>query len=298
MTSPPVDLTISCVLYKTDRAEIELMRDQVAAIPLRTHLYLIDNSPDLPPSKSTTGNVTTIATGANLGYGRAHNIAIRQARNVSEFHLIANTDVLFSGDSVVRLLEHLKQSREIGLVAPKVLYPDGTLQHLCRLLPRPADLVAKRFFGWSNWGRRRHDRYELKDWNYDFETDIPFLSGCFLLTRHDILKEINGFDERFFLYFEDLDLSRRINNLYRTVFYPEAIITHLYRSKISTNSKLLMYLMVSGVRYFTKWGWWSDPSREKINAQVMAAIADHRPRVSNQDRTALPSVQPPSIEQS
>lgn len=274
MTNPPLDLTISCVLYKTAHAEVELMRKQIAAIPLRTHLYLVDNSPGLQREQCTTGNVTTIVTGSNLGYGRAHNMAIRQARGTADLHLIANTDVLFDAADVLTLVERLKSSSMVGMVAPRVMYPDGTLQHLCRLLPDPADLIAKRFFGWSQWGRRRNDRYELRNWDYASEANIPFLSGCFMLTRHDILDEVNGFDERFFLYFEDLDLSRRINSKYETLFVPSSVITHLYRSKVSTNKKLLLYLLESGARYFLKWGWLFDAQRGRINAETVMAI-DH-----------------------
>lgn len=272
MTIQSVDLTISCVLYKTDPVEVEKMRQQVESIPLRTHLFLIDNSPESEIGQYTDGNVTTIVTGSNLGYGRAHNIAIRQARGYASVHLIANTDVLFPGEGVVTLIERLNRSRTIGMVAPRVLYPDGKLQHLCRLLPGPADLIAKRFLGWSSWGEKRNNRYELKDWNYASEANIPFLSGCFMLTRHDVLEEFGGFDERFFLYFEDLDLSRRINSKYITLFTPEVTITHLYRSKVSSNKKLLLYLFESGARYFSKWGWLFDPHRQRVNAETMTQI--------------------------
>ncbi len=248
------------------------MCEQVAAIPLRTHLYLVDNSPGLRPGFSTVGNVTTIVTGANLGYGRAHNIAIRQARGTADIHLIANTDVLFAGDAVLTLVDRLKRSNEIGMVAPRVVYPDGKLQYLCRLLPRPADLIGKRFFGWSSWGRQRNDEYELKKWDYASEANIPFLSGCFLLSKHDVLEEVGEFDERYFLYFEDLDLSRRINSRYTTLFIPDCTITHLYRSKISKNKKLILYLIGSGFRYFSKWGWLFDPHRKRVNAETLIAI--------------------------
>ncbi|MFE8585869.1 hypothetical protein ACFX59_17425 [Sphingomonas sp. NCPPB 2930] len=267
-----VDLTVSCVLYKTDPAEVAMMREQVAAIPLRTHLYLVDNSPGLRPGISTEGDVTTIVTGANLGYGRAHNIAIRLARGTADIHLIANTDVLFDGGAVLTLVDRLKRSNDIGMVAPRVVYPDGKLQYLCRLLPRPADLIGKRFFGWCSWGRRRNDEYELKSWNYASEANIPFLSGCFLLSSHDVLEEVGGFDERYFMYFEDLDLSRRINSRYKTLFVPNSNITHLYRSKISKNKNLTRYLIVSGLRYFSKWGWLFDAHRKRVNAETLMAI--------------------------
>jgi GT2 family glycosyltransferase len=271
------DLTVSCVLYKTDADEVRKIIAQVKATPLRTHLYLIDNSPGLREGEYVGDGVTTIVTGRNLGYGAAHNIAIKRSR--SAVHLIANTDVVFDPHVIPGLLRRLEQSVDVGLIAPRVRYADGSLQHLCRLLPGPADLIARRFFKWTKWGRCRDDRYELRAWSYDHEADIPFISGCFMLARTSILHLVNGFDERFFLYFEDTDLSRRIGEVARTLFFPDVEITHGYRSKTSPNKMLLLYLAVSGARYFRKWGWFFDKDRDGINQSTLGALIPNSKRV-------------------
>ena len=272
-----VDLTISCVLYNTSTEEVQRMQEQVATIPLKVHLYIIDNSPDLNPQDHTNNNITRISTGKNLGYGKAHNLAIRRSTGHSDYHLIANTDISFNGNDLVVLLSHIQKCPDIGLIAPRVVYPNGSLQHLCRLLPAPLDLVGRRFFGWSKWAVRRDEIYELRHWDYKRQADIPFISGCFMLARRSILESVHGFDERFFLYFEDLDLSRRISEISRCVFFPGVEITHQYRSKTSNNKMLIAYLICSGIRYFNKWGWFFDSYRKSVNLRTLNVISRSPP---------------------
>lgn len=249
------------------------MIEQVSSIPLNTHLYIIDNSPHTEIGEHTDGSITRISTGRNLGYGKAHNLAIKRSLGLSKYHLISNTDIRFAGADIPTLLEKLESNDDVGMVAPRVRYPDGSLQHLCRIFPVPADLVAKRLFGWSRWGKARVHRYELKGWKYDRAMEIPFLSGCFMLARRAVLEKTNGFDERFFLYFEDLDLSRRMGMISKTMFEPAVEIIHDYRSKNSKNRKLLLYLIVSGVRYFCKWGWIVDDYRTRVNRRTLDGLS-------------------------
>lgn len=272
MPERPFDLTISAVLFRTDEAEVERMVAMVAGIPLRVRLFLIDNDPDKSPGERDEAEVTRIATGANLGYGRAQNIAIARSAGMARYHLVANTDVVFDGPDVARLVEYMDAHPDIGLCAPRVAYPDGAKQHLCRLLPTPADLIGRRFFGWTRWGLRREARYELRDWHYGAEADIPFLSGCFMLMRRSMLDQVGGFDPRFFLYWEDLDLSRRFHERSRTRFVPWVSITHDYRSRQRGGWRLLSYLVVNAARYFNKWGWLVDAERDRVNARTLAAL--------------------------
>ena len=246
---------------------------QVAAIPLRTLLIIVDNDPLATRRDERSGDVLRIWTGANLGYGRAQNIALARSRDVSPLHLIANTDIRFDGDSVARLCAYMHAHPDVGLAAPRVRYPDGRLQHLCRLLPTPADLVARRFFGGTQWGRCRNDRYELRQWDYAQEADIPFLSGCFMMLRRATVYAVGGFDPRFFLYWEDLDLSRRIHGIARTRFVPNVEIVHAYRTQQRPGWRSLRHLAWNAVRYFAKWGWRVDRERDRINQRALAMLS-------------------------
>jgi GT2 family glycosyltransferase len=99
------------------------------------------------------------------------------------------------------------------------------------------------------------------DADYNKQMDVPFLSGSFMFMRASILAEVKGFDERFFLYCEDLDLCRRIGEISRTVYFPGAKIYHGYQKASYLNTKLMLIHSFSAIKYFNKWGWIFDKKR-------------------------------------
>src|SRR5690348_6437433 len=125
----------SIVLYNTPAAELQRAIEQFAAVPLKKHLCVLDNSPrPVQPAIDRPG-VTYHFTGSNLGYGRAHNLALRAARGRSQYSLVMNTDVVYAPAAVLALYSFLQQREQAGLAAPRMLYPDGSLQYVCRMLP-------------------------------------------------------------------------------------------------------------------------------------------------------------------
>ena len=109
---------------------------------------------------------------------------------------------------------------------PKILYPNGDLQYLCKLLPTPIDLIFRRFFPHFYKKAGLLSRYELRDSGYDHTMMVPSLSGCFMLLRSGVLRRVGGFDEKFFMYLEDVDLCRRIGKIAETVYYPDVTVFH------------------------------------------------------------------------
>lgn len=269
-----IDLVVSCVLFRTPADEVARMIDQVAALPFAKKLVLVDNSPEaLAITLPGGGWVEHVVAGANLGYGRGHNLAIERTRDLgARYHLIANTDVRFAPEAVVRLRDFLDANPDVGLAGPHIAFPDGRTQHLCRLLPSPLDLIARRLVPTTRWGARRTRRNELLDWDYASVADIPFLSGCFMFFRRSLLDTLGGFDPRYFLYAEDLDLSRRAHVAARSVFVPAARIVHDYRSLGGRNARMTGYLLVSHLRYFAKWGVMGDRERRRINRETLQRL--------------------------
>jgi hypothetical protein len=158
------------------------------------------------------------------------------------------------------------------MAAPKILYPDGSLQYVCRLLPTPANLFLRRFLPKASWTRKADQRYELRWWAHDRVASIPYFQGSFMLLRTDLCNSIGGFDERFFLYGEDIDLTRRIHQLAETLYVPTACITHEYR-RYSNHSLLgTWYGIQNNCRYFNKWGWLWDKERKAINDRVISEL--------------------------
>ena len=166
----------------------------------------------------------------------------------------------------------MENNPDIGLVMPKMLYPDGSIQHLCKLLPTPWNLIRRRFLPEKIFSKQ-NSFYELRFTGYDKIMDVPYLSGCFMFIRTDVLSHVGLFDERFFMYLEDVDISRRIYKYYRTVYYPEVSVFHEYEKGSYGSSRLLLYHLWSAIRYFNKWGYFFDKERQEINKNVVEKLS-------------------------
>jgi GT2 family glycosyltransferase len=268
------DVVGSIVTYKTDLDELDTAIAQFLAVPLKLHLCVIDNSPTPLPLRRHAGDprVSYYFANGNLGYGRAHNIALRASRGRSRFNLVMNTDITYSTDVVRRLVSYMDANPGVGLAGPKVRYPDGSLQYVCRLLPTPANMFLRRFLPGSSWTERADALYELRWWDHESFANIPYFQGSCILLRTDLCNELGGFDERFFLYGEDIDLTRRIHEVAQTVYVPDVHITHEYR-RYSIRSLLgTWYGIQNNWRYFNKWGWFFDRERGVINQRVIADL--------------------------
>ncbi len=264
-------LNVSMVLYENDVKQVENAIKSVLASRLDLRFYLVDNSQEdhLKSLKKLDNRIEYIFNNANLGFGKAHNIVLNKTlEEGTPYHLVLNPDIYFGEGVLEELYEFMECNKDVGLVMPKVLYPNGDIQYLCKLLPTPFDLFARRFLNFppfQKYSDRRNEVYELRFTGYDKVMEVPYLSGCFMFLRTSTLKSVGLFDERFFMYLEDTDLSRRINKVSKTVFYPHVFIYHEYRKGSYKNKKLLKYHITSAIKYFNKWGWFLDKERDTIN---------------------------------
>lgn len=261
-------LNVSIVLYNSDIKEVNSLIKVLRASSSVCDIFLVDNSEQ---ENTTLDNlpVTYIFNGKNIGYGAAHNIAIRQtlAKNIP-YHLVVNSDISFQSESIGQLIDFMDNHKDIGSLMPKIFYPNKKIQYLCKLIPTPLDLFGRRFLP-NKWMQKRIERFELQQFGYNKIINVPYLSGCFMLLRSEALKEVGLFDERFFMYPEDIDLTRRIREQYRTVFYPEVSVVHNHAQGSYKSKKLLWIHIINIVRYFNKWGWFCDDKRKQINAETL-----------------------------
>ena len=205
-----------------------------------------------------------------MGYGKAHNIAIRKSiKENAKYHVVMNPDIYFEKGVIEKLYEYMESNQEVGLAMPKVLYFNGDVQYLAKLLPTPFDLFLRRFVPFNFLKEKRSEKYELRFTGYNDIMEVPFLSGCFMFLRVKVLKEVGLFDENFFMYLEDIDLSRRIHQKYKTIFYPKVNVYHEYEKGSYKSLKLLIYHVRSAIYYFNKWGWIFDKERKKINDNIL-----------------------------
>lgn len=262
----------SIVTYRTDGDELRRcvgsLREAVE------HITVVDNSPS-DELRGLCGElgVKYLYPGRNLGYGAAHNLAMRQSLadpNV-DYHLVINSDVWFGAEVIPAIVGHMDACPEIGQLIPLTIYPDGRLQHVVRLLPTPIDLIGRRFLP-KAWTRCRMKRFLLEFWNHDSEANVPYHQGSFMFLRTEALKRVGLFDERFFMYPEDIDLTRRMHREFRTVYWPEVTIVHAHRAASYKSVRMLRIHMVNMVRYFCKWGWIFDRERRAFNRRVLTEL--------------------------
>jgi GT2 family glycosyltransferase len=269
-------MSISCsvVSYHNDPEQIAQVLRSITAAPLEIAVYLIDNSiDDTLADVARQFGARYIHRPDNPGFGAAHNCAIADAlAQGSSYHLVVNPDIVFGAEVLPALRAYMDAHLGIGLIMPDIRYTDGTRQHLCKLLPRPADLLARRFVPALYRMTGRLDTYEMRRSGYDKLMDVPALSGCFMFLRASILEKTGGFDERFFMYMEDVDLSRRIGRLARTVYFPAVSIVHEYGKGSYKSASLLSHHIRSAIRYFNKWGWFFDAERRAVNRTALQAL--------------------------
>ena len=209
---------------------------------------------------------------ANRGYGCGHNVALRLAMEEgSQYHLVVNPDVWFGAEVIPALWRLMEEDETIAHVMPKVLFLNGSVQCLAKLLPTPWDLFC-RFFLPARLISKRNDRFELRHSGYDKEMNVPFLSGCFMFFRMSALKSEGIFDERFFMYMEDVDITRRLHAKYKTLFFPSVSIYHRFSRLSYHNWHLSLAHMVSVVKYFNKWGWIYDKGRRRFNKRLLKEL--------------------------
>jgi len=259
-------LNISIVLYRPDVQQVTRLVHELTQVKCLRTIYLLDNSPTPSDELNTLGDKTTyIFNNANLGYGAAHNIAIRESvYHETPFHLVMNADIVVKATDIDHLLHFMQHYPKVGQLMPRVVYPDGSLQYLAKLLPTPLDVFGRRFLP-ARWMRRRNERYELRASGYNKPMNVPYLSGCFMFLRTKAVLEAHLFDERYFMYPEDIDLTRTIHRNWLTLYYPGVTIIHDHAKGSYHSLRLLWIHLVNMCRYFNKWGWFFDAERRLYN---------------------------------
>ena len=263
-------LNVSIVLYRPDWTQVADLTRSLLLCESVHLIYWVDNSPIITNNLPILSDkIHYIFNQKNLGYGSAHNIAIRESiYDDVPYHLVINPDIIIRPEDLTTLLHFIHQHSEIGLVMPKVVYPNGELQYLCKLLPNPWNVFGRRFLP-KKWMQKTNEQYELRHSGYNHMMNVPYLSGCFMLMRTTALQKARLFDERFFMYPEDIDLTRRIHRDYLTVFFPHVTIVHNHEKASYRNGKMLWIHIVNMCKYFNKWGWFHDPERQLFNQQAL-----------------------------
>jgi GT2 family glycosyltransferase len=274
--SRPISLSCSIVSYHSPAAELqsalESLLDAIGhasaeGLALEADITLVDNSEaaELRPDTlaatfekaASLGCVLRIEQGhGNVGYGRGHNLAIGPSRG--DYFLVMNPDVVVEKEALTTGIRHLQQHPEIAVVSPAAHGLDGVRQYLCKRYPSVLAFAARGFF--PVWLKRlfrgQLAHFEMHDLAPDEpHHDIPIVSGCFMLCRTAALQKVGGFDENYFLYFEDFDLSLRLRKVGRLAYLPAMRITHYGGHSARKGWRHIGMFIRSGLRFFNTWGW-------------------------------------------
>jgi GT2 family glycosyltransferase len=270
--SAVLGLSVSIVVFQPDFAELKTTLASLGTASealnqrrpdLQVTLYLVDNG-GLPNVRAeldmlrTQRVAATVLTGhGNIGFGPGHNLAI--AHTDSLYHLVLNPDIDLDPDALFRAVDFFEAHPATGLLTPWIGDDRGCQQFLCRRYPTVFDLFARGFLPSSlrKLFARRLARYEMREVinDRDIVWDPPIVSGCFMLFRTSVLKKLAGFDPRYFLYFEDYDLSLRAHEVARVVYAPAVRVLHHGGGAARKGSAHIRMFAVSAYKFFSRFGW-------------------------------------------
>lgn len=266
-------ITASIVLYQTNSSELEKTIGSIFNANHSIKLHLVDNSPtdELKVFAADNSRIEYTHNPSNPGFGAAHNIAIKKAFELgSKYHFIINPDIIFDGDVITPMVEYMANDVKIGMMMPQILNEDGSIQNLPKLLPNPLSIIWRKIKKPRRAYEKFINQYELRQVLKDRIYNAPVLSGCFTLLNLDVIKIVGMYDDAYFMYFEDWDLSRRIHQQYKTIYFPLVSVFHSYESGANKSSKLFKIFVNSAITYFNKWGWIFDADRNKINKEALS----------------------------
>ncbi len=268
-------ITASLVLYKSKPSEVARVLGCVEKSIIDI-VFVVDNSPTEKlrelVNKVSTKSVYLFGQG-NVGYGAGNNIGIRKAIETgSKYHAILNPDIIFKAEVIDHLVSYMDIHQDAGLIKPQLTHLDNSFEGTAMLLPTPLDTFGRRLLP-KAWVDKINNRFELRNQDLTVIRNVPIFSGSFLFIRTSVFEKVGLFDDRYFMYFEDFDLVRRIHKVSKTVFYPYDTIIHAHAAEHKINKKLLLISIKSAIKYFNKFGWFFDSERRKWNKEAQSGIS-------------------------
>ena len=264
-------ITGSLVTYHNDKRDLKNVINSFLNTKLNVHLFVSDNSnEDSIKELCNDSRITYIYNNCNLGFGAGHNIAIKLAEKInSNYHIALNPDIYFGSGTLEKSIDFMEKHQDIGLLMPKILYPNGNIQYVCKLLPTPFNMFSRAFLPNKGWIRKINDKFELKFTDYNQAMNVPYISGCCMFFRTKVFNKVGYFDENVFMHMEDTDISRRITKISATVMYPEVQVYHKWEKGTYKSKKMMIITIKSAIYYFNKWGWFFDKDRKDINREIL-----------------------------
>lgn len=247
-----VQLSVILVSYNTREMTLRCLAHVRQDLADCAHeIILVDNhSSDgsVDAVRRAYPDVIVIGNRENLGFGAANNQAMRIARGA--YLMLVNTDAFLHPGASMAMLEHLQRDRSIGVVGPRVLNEDGSLQVSCHRFAAP--LYAWMENLWLAKLLPRHSRYsDYRRWPHDRRRNVDYVIGACLMAPRSVYEKVGGFDERFFMYSEEADWQKRIRAAgWEVVFTPDAVVTHLGGASGRTDKARINRVFFESLDYY------------------------------------------------
>lgn len=263
-----MDLSIIIVNYKS-KAKLQSCLQSIFDLKLNLNfeVIVVDNNSgdDLSDLKGRFSDIKIIISSKNLGMGGGNNLGIASASG--KYILVLNPDTIVKAGAIEKLYDYLNQNNDVGLIGPKLLYPDGTLQLSCSKFPKFFIPILRRTF-LGNYFKEVRDSFTMVNFDHNSIAEVDWLMGsCLMFKKKQIDRAGNEynplFDERYFMYFEDTDLGRTIKAKgLKVVYNPEAVVIHNHARESAKNpwyiaifkDKITWTHIISWLKYFLKWG--------------------------------------------
>lgn len=253
------DVTVSLIAVNQVEDLIRLMPTLIRAVgSVSAEILLVSNRSNDGTDEYMRKNYPSVDLVDNQrisGYGENHNINLQRA--AGKYFLIMNSDMTVSEGVIKKLRDYMDEHPDVGIVSPIVCNEDGSFQGLNKRYPTILDLFLRRFLPGKIRPllQKRLDYYEMRDIGHDSEYEVPFLSGAFMFCRTDVLRKVGGFDPSFFLYFEDADLCRRVQETHKTMFFPVEGVVHFWARAAHKSWRYGWVFIQSAFKYFNRWGY-------------------------------------------
>ena len=258
------DLSITIVAYH-NYEDIKNAIDTIEKYTTKDitkQIYIVDNSCNTTDEEinkaksfeeyiSKYEDIEYLDTGKNLGFGKGHNYIIDKLD--SKYHAIVNPDVLLKDDAFFSIIKYLDENEDVGMCIPNITDEQGNRQEVYRLELTIFDMFIRMFC--KGMFNKRKAKHTMQNMDYTKPFQVPFGQGSFLVIRTELFKKLKGFDDNFFMYLEDADLCKRVNQVSKLMYYPDATIIHKWEKGSHKNKTLFKYHINSMKYYFKKWGY-------------------------------------------
>lgn len=247
------DLTIGIVSYHNRDEMITLIdsiKQHTKGITYR--IFVVDNG---APSFETAAFMReaypkiTVLCRENNGFGAAHNDLMPYMD--SRYHAVVNPDISIQSDIFTTLVQYMDQNPDCSMITPAVTFSDGTPQHLPKRSPTYRYMILGRLSNKIKAFAKYRAEYTRANETFTQPTEIDFCSGCCFVTRTANYLKLGGFDEDYFMYLEDADLTERMHTLGKTMFYPNESVIHHWKGG-SRQSRKLFFMHIRSMMLYMK----------------------------------------------